>query len=402
MKIVQINAVYEKYSTGRTTKELHEALINYGYESFVASPDLNGLNNNCYEIGCKFDRKVHAVLSRLIGTQGYFSTGATRKLINYLNSIKPDVIILRNLHGNYINVKRLLDYISENKIATVLVLHDCWFYTGKCVYYTEDNCFRWKEQCGNCPALKKGNPSLFFDRSRKMLKDKSEKFQKIENRLAVVGVSKWVADDVRKSILKNARIIKYIYNWINLEQFSPNAHISIIKKYNLPSKKIILGVAMSWNKAKGIDVFNGLADMLSDDYQIVLIGDVSTPINEKIISIGTVKDTGELAALYAASYVFLNPSIQETFGKTTAEAMACGTPIIAYNGTAMPELVGTDGKCGILINSQDPCEYKEALDIISCGNQETYRVACRERAEQLFDKEENIKEYLRIFDDLVN
>lgn len=402
MKIVQINAVYEKYSTGRTTKELHESLLSLGYESYIASPALNGLNDQCFKIGNKLDRKVHALLSRILGLQGYFSTCATSKLISFLEDIHPDVIILRNLHGNYINVMQLLDYISNKQIATVLVLHDCWFYTGKCVYYIEDNCYKWKEQCGNCPALKKGNTSLFFDRSSKMLTDKANVFKKMQNKLAVIGVSKWVIDDVNKSILKNAQIKKYIYNWIDLKLFKPDLKTSVFTEFNLPSKKIILGVAMNWNKPKGIDVFNGLADILNDDYQIVLIGDLSVSVHEKIISVGTIKDPKKLADFFVASYVFLNPSIQETFGKTTAEAMACGTPIIAYNGTAMPELIGTDGKCGILVNSQNPQEYKKALEIIDNGNIDLYKIACRSRAEKLFDKEKNIEEYLNVFGELVN
>ena len=172
MRILQINAVYEKYSTGRTTKELHEYLQSNHIESYVASPDLGGLVDNCYCIGNRIDRKMHALCSRVSGKQGYFSTKATKGLLNYMDDISPDIVVLRNLHGNYINLNLLLEYIRRKNIITILVLHDCWFYTGKCVYYIEDNCSKWKNGCGECPALKKGNPSFFFDKSNKMLKDK--------------------------------------------------------------------------------------------------------------------------------------------------------------------------------------------------------------------------------------
>lgn len=90
----------------------------------------------------------------------------------------------------------MLTYIAQNNIATVLVLHDSWFYTGKCVYYIECSCNRWKKHCGDCPALKLGNPSFFFDKTEKMLADKKKLFSSIE-RLAVIGVSQWVTEDAK-------------------------------------------------------------------------------------------------------------------------------------------------------------------------------------------------------------
>ena len=153
MRVLQINAVYEKFSTGRTTKELHEAMIAKGIESFVACPDLASLSENAYKIGNKLDWKIHALCSRISGKQGYFSWKATKGLLEYISQIKPDVIHLRNLHSNYVNLPMLLDYIAKENIATVLTLHDSWFYAGKCVYYIECDCHRWQEQCGSCPAL---------------------------------------------------------------------------------------------------------------------------------------------------------------------------------------------------------------------------------------------------------
>lgn len=167
MKVLQINAVYEKFSTGRTTKEMHEYFLNNGIESFVASPYIASLKKNAYMIGNKFDWKMHALFSRLTGLQGYFSRNETKKLINYIDRIKPDIIHLRNLHSNYINLHMLLNYISNNDIATVITLHDSWFYTGKCMYYIEEQCSKWKKKCGKCPSLKKGNPSFFFDCTKK-------------------------------------------------------------------------------------------------------------------------------------------------------------------------------------------------------------------------------------------
>lgn len=402
MKVLQINAVYEKFSTGRTTKELHEAMQSKGIESFVACPDLASLPENGYKIGNKLDWKLHALLSRITGKQGYFSRFATKGLLDYISEVKPDVIHLRNLHSNYINLPMLLKYIAEKDIATVLTLHDSWFYTGKCVYYIEFNCDRWEAHCGNCPALKAGNPSLFLDKTTEMLADKKKLFSAIR-RLAVVGVSQWVTDDASRSILKDSSIVQCIYNWIDLERFHPRDCKELKKSMGIENKFVILGIAMSWNKLKGIGIFHELADILPDDCQIVLVGDDSAVElkNAKIKYLGTVKDVDVLSKLYAMADVFVNPTIQETFGKTTAEAMACGTPVVAYNGTATPELVGSDGSCGFLIDENDARLYCDKILQIKMKSKSTFSKATRSRAERLFSKDKNIQMYFEIYERLL-
>lgn len=402
MKVLQINAVYGKYSTGRTMKEMHEYFLSNGIDSYIAAPDLNGCKENAFQIGNKTDWKVHALLSRILGTQGYFSSIATNRLLKHIDKIQPDVIVLRNLHGNYINVLKLLKYIGKHNIAVIIVLHDSWFYTGKCVYYIEDNCNRWKNECGNCPALKKGNPSLIFDRSRKMLREKAELFSQI-NKLAVVGVSKWVSNDASVSILKNALYHTYIYNWIDLDKFKKRDSVFIKTKYGLQEKKIILGIAMVWNEAKGICLFENLADILPDDYRIILVGDDSQIKTRKnnIQYAGTINDVETLIDYYSMADVFVNPTIQETFGKTTAEAMACSLPVVAYNGTATPELVGDNGECGFLISTLNAYDYLDPI-IRVIKAKEYYGTKCRRRAELLFDKENNINKYVDIIRMLVN
>ena len=114
-----------------------------------------------------------------------------------------------------------------------------------------------------------------------------------------------------------------------------------------------------------------------------------------------IKDVDLLAKLYAMADVFVNPTIQETFGKTTAEAMACGTPVVAYNGTATPELVGSDGSCGYLIDENDARLYCDKILQIKMKAKSTFSKATRSRAEQLFSKEKNIQMYFEIYERLL-
>lgn len=402
MKILQINAIYKKFSTGRTTQEMHEYLVSKGLDSYVASPRLNcSSSDKFYQIGNIVDWKLHALLSRIVGKQGYFSRLSTKKLINYIDSISPDIIILRNLHGNYVNLPMLLDYIGKKDIATTVVLHDSWFYTGKCFYYIEENCDKWKTQCQHCPAKRKSNTSYLFDYSKQMFDDRKHLFSRIR-RLAVVGVSQWVTNDAAISLLGNAKRVECIYNWIDLKKFSPRDCNHLRDRLDIHDKYIVLGVAMAWNQQKGIDVFHQLATLLPENYQIVLIGDYSA-IEEKspnIKYLGTLSDPNQLADYYSMADIFVNPTVQETFGKTTAEAMASGTPVVAYNGTATPELVGTDGSCGYLIDSLNANDYKNAIIKMCESGLADFGRNCRNRSELLFDKEKNIQKYIQLFDEL--
>ena len=156
MRILQINAVNAIASTGRNAKELGDFLLTNGHDSIIAyskGPSIE--KDREVIIGNNFDVKFHGLLSRLSGKQGYFSFFSTKKLLMYIDSLAPDVVVLNNLHANYINLPLTLKYLTKKDIATVAVLHDCWFYTGKCCHYTAQGCYKWKESCGDCPQLKK-------------------------------------------------------------------------------------------------------------------------------------------------------------------------------------------------------------------------------------------------------
>lgn len=400
MKVVQINAVYELSSTGRTSMELHTYLTKHGIESykFYATPLHNSKKKDL--IGNWIDRKIHALLSRLFGRQAYFSHIPTLNLVRKLRKIGPDVVILRNLHGNYINLPILTKYLAKNDIATIVVLHDCWFFTGHCCHYTEKGCFKWQKECHECPLINADIPSWFIDTSRKVFRDKKKRFSSIQ-RLAVVGVSDWITEEVRKApIFSNAKIFRRIYNWINLDIFYPRQNtIKLKQKLGLNATDFIaLGVSMTWDYHKGLGVFVELAKKMPQ-IKILLIGkrpDIELPSN--IISIPATKSTEDLANYYSMADVMLNFSIQETFGKAAAEALSCGTPLIVNNATANPEI---PGDCGFVINDNNIDQIVNAIKKIRSKGIDFYSERCVNRAHQLFNKDTNIEQYITLFDELM-
>lgn len=401
MKVLQVNAVNSISSTGRNVLELSEFLISSGHESIVAySKGPSVYVHSEYKIGNNLDTKIHALLSRITGKQGYFSRIPTKKLLRFADKFKPDVVVLNNLHGNFINLPMLLKYLGRKDIATVVVLHDCWFYTGKCCHYTVQNCYSWKTCCKKCPQIKKYNKSWFFDRTTSMHKDKIKLFNAIP-RLAVVGVSDWILNEAKQaSAFKNAKVFKRIYNWIDTDVFTPKSTETLREKLKLQNKKIILSVASTLTKEKGSDTVFGIAEKLNEDEQYILvgnIGNISLPAN--VLNIPATNSVEELVSYYSLADVFVQPSLEETFGKVSAEALACGTPVVCFNSTASPELVKQG--CGFVVDNNDVNDMLEKIRVIFNQGKEVYSESCRKFAVNSFRKEQSLQEYFALFTDVL-
>jgi len=395
MKVLQINAISRIRSTGRLCAEIADYLNSVGEEGYLAYSSGMPYEKG-YKIGTKSEIKMHTFFSHLFGMQAYYSKKGTRKLLRYMDEIKPDVIHLENLHSNFINLKLLMQYISKNEIPTVITLWDCWFFTGKCCHYKIDNCYKWKTECGQCPRLKKDNKSWFFDRSKKMFRDKKKWFNDIQN-LAVVGVSDWITGEAKQSFLQSAKIITRIYNWIDLEVFKPVNAEELRKKLGLENKFVILGVASDWIIAKGLYSFLALAKIIPEDMSIILIGNIDQDVvlQDNIIHIKETNNVQEMVEFYSLADVFVHLSVQETFGMVTAEALSCGTPAVVINTTANPELVGEG--CGFVSETDNADEILQNILKVREKGKKNFSNNCRDYAKNNFAKEDRVKDYYNLY-----
>lgn len=399
MKIVQINAVYEFSSIGRSTTEMHHFLKSNGHDSFVFCSNYCNVDDNVYIVGSNFDHKLHALLSRISGKQAFFSNKATKRILLALDKIHPDIVILRNLHANYINLEILLSYFAERNIPTIIVLHDCWLFTGHCTHYTAHKCYKWQKECYDCELMKLDNPSLFIDTSNWMFHKKKELFDAIP-RLGVVGVSDWITNEAKKSvILKNAKQFQRIYNWIDLDKFYPRDVTKRKKMLGINNEFVVLGVAQKWTWRKGLSHFIEVAQRLPD-VKFVLIGEFvneklrkSLPIN--VLTPGATSCVEELAEYYSLADTLLVCSLQETFGKVSAEALACGTPVIANKTTANTEIVGSEW--GISIDNNDYDQIVNAIRHIITVGKVSYSDKCIERTRKDFESNKQLKKYVDFF-----
>lgn len=333
MKVLQISAFSGWGCTGRIAYGIDRALVAAGHESVIAWGRKNTApaEVNTIQIGNKLDQAIHGLYARLTDHAGFGSVRVTKKFLKQLDKINPDIIHLQIMHGYYINLELLFQYIKEKNIPVVWTFHDGWAFTGHCPCYCYNSCDKWKEQCHDCERTKYHPVSWFIDDSKKNYFRKKHAFTGVNN-MTIVTPSHWMASKVKESFFKEYPV-QVIHNGINVADFKPTPG-NTREKYGLQNKKIILGVSSTWTKEKGIEDFAKLADMMSQEYQIVLVG-----LNQKqmqqlpssIIKIGHTDSIQELAMLYTDADVFVNATYEDNYPTSNLEAIACGTPVITYN-----------------------------------------------------------------------
>ncbi len=402
-KLLQIAVECNTGSTGTIAEAIGNIAINNGWESYIAYGRFyKPSNSHTYKIESKWGVYIHGLLTRLFDRHGKGSLLATKKLIKYIETIKPDIIHLHHLHGYYINIRTLFDYLSLSNIPVVWTFHDCWSFTGHCAHFDYVCCNKWQTECFICPQKKEYPASYLFDRSKKNYKEKKVLFNSVQN-MTIVPVSYWLGDMVKKSFLKKYSI-KVIQNGIDINIFSPQINNQIIKsKYKISDKFVILGVASTWSRRKGLEEFIKLENIIDNDSKIILVG-----LNDKqlkslpsnIIGIKRTQNVKELAELYSTTDVFVNPTFEDTFPTTNLEALACGTPVITYRTGGSIEAVSKD--TGIIVEKGNVEQLLQAIKTIQNKGKNYYSAKCRERAVNLFDKNERFKEYLYLYDDLLS
>lgn len=406
MRILQINSVCDRGSTGRTTRELAEFLLEHGHECYVAYGHGTSTYQYSFKIGGKWENHFHnAFYTRLLGLHGYGTRCGTKKLVRWIEENKPDVIHLRNLHANYLNFPMLFECIIRNNIPVLFTLHDCFNYTGKCAHYTAANCYKWQSECNHCPLFKNtAAPSMSFDNSRRLFRQKKAYYSQMP-RMTVVAVSQWLMREVEKSMLAgNGHKITYIYNWIDDKKFHQATEEQIkdfYQKYHLNSQiKYLISVSQGWDKnASRFKDAKKLATLLPDGYKLILVGSTArnTVIPNNIIHIPYIADSKELSAAYSIAEAYVHLSVEDTFGKVTAEAMSCGTIPIAFNSTACGEIAGP---YGIVVAPHDVKAIINALPIIPSLKEK--RDDILQYVRDNYEYQTNASKYLELYKELID
>lgn len=339
MKVLIINVVCGIRSTGRLCTDLatalekqnHEVKIAYGRETVPEQ-----YQKYAVRIGTEMDVVLHGLKARLLDAAGFGSRKATIKFIEWVKTYDPDIIHLHNIHGYYINIEILFDYLKVFGKKIIWTLHDCWAFTGHSANCDAIKCERWMNGCYQCPQINV-YPKSWINRSKSNWLKKRTLFTNIPQ-MTIVCPSKWLAGLVKSSILVDYPL-KVIYNGVDTHTFKPSES-TLREKYRLLDKKIILGVAAVWGKRKGLEDFIELRKRLNEEYSIILIGLSKKQIRmlpQGFIGITRTDSTQSLAAFYTMADVFVNPTYEDNYPTTNLEAIACGTPVITYNTGGSPE-----------------------------------------------------------------
>lgn len=345
MKYLFINSVAGFGSTGRIAAQQCRELMKEGHQCVLA---FGRDKANCddiptVQIGSSMDVKLHALRCRLLDDHGFGSKGATRKFLHWVREYDPDVIWLHNMHGYYLHIGLLFDYLKTCGKEIHWTLHDCWAFTGHCAYFDMVGCERWKTGCHHCPQKKEYPASAGLDGSRRNYEERKRLFTGIPN-LTLRVPSYWLKKRVQAGFLREYPV-EVVYNTVERSVFKPTIG-DFRKKYGLEGKRILLGVASVWDKRKGLDDFLALSRMLDESYNIVLVGLTQAQIDQlprNVLGLPRTNSIQELVQAYSEADLFLNPSGEETFGMTTLEALSCGTEAVVYQDTACEEIVEAFG-----------------------------------------------------------
>lgn len=390
-KLLQINICSNILSTGKICEDIAKVAISNGWESYIgygrmAKP---GVSHE-FRIGSTIETYEHYIEHRLFDREGLASRSATKRLIKAIDNIKPDIIHLHNIHDHYLNYPLLFRYLAMIDTPIVWTQHDCWAFTGGCMYFDMSGCEQWKSGCLNCKEKK----ALFGNKAAYQFETKKELLRNIKN-LTFVPVSDWLHSLLKQSV-QESRPIVTIHNGVDLTRFRPMDRT----KRSKSSKFKILGVAAVWDARKGLADFVELRSKFSEDYEITLVGLTPKQISslpKGIRGIQRTQNVEELVQLYSDANVFLNPTYSDNFPTTNIEALACGTPVIMYRTGGSPEAI--DEKTGVVVEQGDVDGLAEAIRMMK--EKPLSSTDCRKRAEKCFDKDKCFEKYLELYEKLI-
>lgn len=393
MIVVQVNATSGVGSTGKICLSISKLLTEEGIENYILFSQ-----NTCDDaLSLKYmstlSLKTSIFESRLFGNYGFENSFATKHLIDKLKRIKPDIVQLHNIHSHNCNIGMLFNYLKSTDIKTIWTFHDCWAFTGYCTYFSYVECNKWQSFCSKCP--KYHDYSFFVDRSFNNHQRKKELYSDYD--FTIVTPSKWLAELSKQSFLQNHKTV-VINNGIDLSVFHPIPN-DFKDKHGITGK-MILGVSFEWGLRKGLDVFVKLANRLPENYFIVLVGtseEIEKQLPGNIITIRKTTNQSELAKIYSAADVFVNPTREDNYPTVNMEAIACGTPVITFKTGGSVESI--DNSCGMIVEQNDVDGLIKA--IIAITNSPSYLQESLLNKAKAFDQSTCFQQYIELYKSLM-
>ncbi|KFZ36537.1 hypothetical protein HR45_15480 [Shewanella mangrovi] len=403
MKVVHLIAGNINGGAARGAYWLHKGLLEQGIDSTIITsseltlgePEIIGIlneeNKELYKNNLQSEKKILSEYSNK--SAELFSTGLFGFKLKSLDKIKKsDIIHLHWVNDNFLDISELSLF---NK-PIIWTLRDMWPITGGCHYAI--NCERYKSKCGKCPLL---GSEIESDLSEFVQQRKEDLLPKD---IYYVGISKWITEQARLSQILRGKKVSTIANCIDTLEYFPidKSQSRSILGINTPKKIILIGATRIKDSYKGFNLLkNVLGNLDKEKYFLAVFG----AVNDADISqfgfeykrFGYLYDTVSLRLVYSASDVFLCTSTLEAFGKTVAESMSCGTPVVCFDCCGPSEIVehNTSGYKAKPYDTQDMvnginhiCFSPNYKDISSSANK---------RILNFFDKSKAAEKYAKLY-----
>ena len=394
MKVLQMNCVYGNGSTGKIVYAIHRYLQKQGIDSYV----IYGMGdkvaeNNVFRTTNNFVRKLQSLQSRVTGYPYGGAQLGTRNALWYIEKVRPDIVHIHCINGYMVNIYRILEYLKEHKIPTVITNHAEFMYTGGCTHVVD--CKKWLTGCGNCKKICKEHPiSYFFDRTAKEWKLMQQAYSGFE-KLYICNVSDWVRNHARKSPFFRDYPVETVFNGLNTETFSFKYDYKLAKQYNPNNQKLVIHVTPAFfSPIKGGNHVIEMAKRMPK-VKFLIAGSTKndTDIPDNIIFVGRVDDQAVLAKFYSIADVCLLTSLRETFSMVTAESLCCGTPVVGFKAGG-PESIALPDYSIFVEQGDDDALERELRNMLEFHyDKKTISLT----AHSTYNDIKMCKEYLRIY-----
>jgi glycosyltransferase involved in cell wall biosynthesis len=392
-QILQINTNSGKGGAAVVANRLHNALRGK-YRSYILAANKDAVDDNVF---CLKEAKGANpnILNKMNGIYLDFYHSASLHIKDMEIFKNADIVHLHNLHGGYFSIFALPELSSLK--PTVWTLHDMQAITGHCAHSFE--CNKWQSDCKTCPHLDT-YPAISSDTADFLLENKKRIYE--NSHLTVVCPSVWLKHKVENSILSNQKI-ELIYNGVDENTFIDENKRIARKKLNLPLDKRILMFSAHGGKENvwkgGTYLEKIINNLLSFPNLLFLnIGGQTNEKDKNWIDIPFIQDEKLLSLYYAASDLFIYPSLADNLPLVVLESLSCGTPVIAFNTGGIPEEI-THLENGYIARYKDVDDLNKGIHLF-LNNDKLYKKAsttARKTVENKFTLGQMVTNYIKLY-----
>jgi glycosyltransferase involved in cell wall biosynthesis len=404
MKILQVNSFYPLWSTGKITHDLHTMLQKEQHQSIVCygrGPNIeeDGIYQICTERLSRLNRAWIRISGIMYG--GHYLS--TTKLIQIIKKEKPDIVHLQCINSSFVNIYRLITYLKNHQIKTILTLHAEFMYTANCGYAFD--CNKWKTGCGHCPRLKQETRSLLFDATAYSWWRMKRAFNGFKENLVIASVSPWLMQRAKLSPILADKKHVVVLNGLDTEVFHHYSSNHIRAELGIGNdEKVIFHATPNFTDnpkhIKGGRFVIELAKRMPH-IRFVVAGPIygePPRVPSNVLLLGSVTDPNRLAMLYSMADMTLLTSKKETFSMVCAETLSCGTPVVGFQAGAPEQISLSEYSCFVEYGNVDLLSIESSKMI----SQAFDHSEIAKKAKEKYSKEVMAQGYINLYKSLLN